>query len=113
MARAKRKEDLETAAVPSTPAGTLPATDSSSPPELAAQEAPFDPTFGFGTIMPMAMAQMSEAMSRFPGMDWVSRLQGKPPAALRIDQNRLMGLQAEYTQRTQQLLKMAASGDAP
>jgi polyhydroxyalkanoate synthase len=63
--------------------------------------------------MPMAMAQMSEAMSRFPGMDWVSRLQGKPPAALRIDQNRLLGLQAEYTQRTQQLLKMAASGDAP
>ena len=113
MARAKRKEDLETAAVPTTPAGTLPSTDSSSPPELAAQEAPFDPTFGFGTIMPMAMAQMSEAMSRFPGMDWVSRLQGKPPAALRIDQNRLMGLQAEYTQRTQQLLKMAASGDAP
>jgi polyhydroxyalkanoate synthase len=61
----------------------------------------------------MAMAQMSEAMSRFPGMDWVSRLQGKPPAALRIDQNRLMGLQAEYTQRTQQLFKMAATGDAP
>jgi polyhydroxyalkanoate synthase len=59
------------------------------------------------------MAQMSEAMSRFPGMDWISRLQGKPPAVLRIDQNRLMGLQAEYTQRTQQLLKMAATGDAP
>ena len=113
MARAKRKEDLETAAVPTTPAGTLPSTDSSSPPELAAQDAPFDPSFGFGTIMPTAMAQMSEAMSRFPGMDWISRLQGKPPAALRIDQNRLMGLQAEYTQRTQQLLKMAASGDAP
>ena len=113
MARAKRKEDLETAAVPTTPAGTLPSTDSSSPPELAAQDAPFDPSFGFGTIMPKAMAQMSEAMSRFPGMDWISRLQGKPPAALRIDQYRLMGLQAEYTQRTQQLLKMAASGDAP
>jgi polyhydroxyalkanoate synthase len=113
MARVKRKEDLGTAAVPSTPTAALPSTGSSSPSELAAQDAPLDPTFGFGTIMPMAMAQMSEAMSRFPGMDWVSRLQGKPPAALRIDQNRLMGLQAEYTQRTQQLFKMAATGDAP
>ena len=113
MPRAKRKENLETAAAPSPLAGSPPQLEPSAPAELAAQEAPFDPTFGFGTIMPMAMAQMSEAMSRFPGMDWISRLQGKPPAALRIDQNRLMGLQAEYTQRTQQLLKMAATGDAP
>jgi polyhydroxyalkanoate synthase len=113
MPRAKRKENLETAAAPSPLAGSPPQLEPSAPAELAPQEAPFDPTFGFGTIMPMAMAQMSEAMSRFPGMDWISRLQGKPPAALRIDQNRLMGLQAEYTQRTQQLLKLAATGDAP
>ena len=113
MPRAKRKENLEAAVVPSSSTGALPPTDATSSAALAAQDAPFDPTFGFGTIMPIAMAQMSEAMSRFPGMDWISRLQGKPPAALRIDQNRLMGLQAEYTQRTQQLMKMAASGDAP
>ena len=73
------------------------------------QDASFDPTFGFAAIMPQAMAQMNEAISRMPGMDWISRLQGKPPAALRIDQTRLMALQAEYTQRTQQLLKLAAS----
>jgi len=77
------------------------------------QGATFDPTFGFAAIMPQAMAQMNEAISRMPGMDWISRLQGKPPAALRIDQTRLMALQAEYSQRTQQLLQLAASGDAP
>lgn len=113
MPRGKRKENLETAAAHSSSANSAPPLESSAPTASIPQEPPFDPTFGFGTIMPMAMAQMSEAMSRFPGMDWISRLQGKPPAALRIDQNRLMGLQAEYTQRTQQLFKMAATGDAP
>jgi len=119
MPRAKRKENLETAAAPLSPVSPPAQLEPSAPSTSAAQAEPvaqserFDPTFGFGTIMPMAMAQMSEAMSRFPGMDWISRLQGKPPAALRIDQNRLLGLQAEYTQRTQQLLKMAATGDAP
>ena len=70
MPRAKRKENLETAAAPSPLAGSPPQLEPSAPAELAPQEAPFDPTFGFGTIMPMAMAQMSEAMSRFPGMDY-------------------------------------------
>jgi len=95
---------------PQAPAHTHPQAHAQPNPEL---DAALDPSLGFATILPTVMAQMNEAISRMPGMEWLTRLQGKAPPPLRIDQNRLLDLQTEYTRRTQQLLQLAASGEAP
>jgi len=84
---------------------------SGATPESAATG--FDPTFGFAGIMPAAIAQMRETFARLPGMDWLNRFNFGVSAPLHIDAQKLGDLQNEYSQRAQQLMQLAASGEPP